>query len=90
MAKRRVSLDDFERKHKRPKAQLELPDEKQVWLTRPQAAAYLAMGVSTLAKLDMAGKGPPASHPTPNSVRYRREDLDLWMAAAKPVPQAAE
>jgi predicted DNA-binding transcriptional regulator AlpA len=92
MAKRK-SLDDFEQKHaakKKQKVQLDLPDENQVWLTAPQAAAYLNLGVSTLAKMRMGMTGPRWSSPRPNSVRYRVSELDRWMTECKPVKQAAE
>jgi predicted DNA-binding transcriptional regulator AlpA len=95
MAKRRISLDDWEEQHKapvkkRPKVKLDLPDENQVWLTPPQAAAYLRLGVSTLVKMRSAMTGPRWSSPRPNSVRYRKDELDRWMAECMPVKQAAE
>jgi Helix-turn-helix domain len=92
MAKRRISLDDFEQKQaakKRPKVKLNLPDENQVWLAPPQAAAYLGLGLSTLAKMRSTGLGPAWSQPCQNSIRYSRAALDAFMAS-KAVQQAAE
>ncbi len=71
MARKRKSLDQWEAEH--------VSNEPQTWFTRPQAAAYLSLGVSTLAKLDMEGKGPEACRPLANSVRYHRDALDSWM-----------
>lgn len=50
------------------------------WFTRKEAAAYLKLGESTLAKAFMSGDSPPAAK-IGRSVRYRRADLDAWMAA---------
>ncbi|WP_080654904.1 helix-turn-helix transcriptional regulator [Bradyrhizobium japonicum] len=48
------------------------------WLTRKQAAAYLKLGESTLAKLFVSGDGPPAIK-IGRSVRYLALDLNVWM-----------
>lgn len=53
-------------------------DEPQPWLTRREAAAYLRLGESTLAKLFISGAGPAAIK-IGKSVRYARNDLDKWM-----------
>jgi hypothetical protein len=103
MAKRRVSLDDFEQKQalkkkdglvkakrQRVKVQLDLPPENQIWLTPKQAAAVLSLGQSTLAKMRLAGAGPDFVRPCSNSVRYHREALNRWMASTMAVPEAAE
>jgi excisionase family DNA binding protein len=50
------------------------------WFTRREAASYLKLGESTLAKAFMSGDSPPAAK-VGRSVRYRRADLDAWMAA---------
>ncbi len=42
-----------------------------------EAALYLGMGVSTLAKLRIQGAGP-AFRKFGRSVRYSREDLRRW------------
>ncbi len=53
-----------------------------VWQTRKQAAAYLKLGESTLAKLFLSGDGPPAVK-IGRSVRYSITDLDNWMATRR-------
>jgi excisionase family DNA binding protein len=52
--------------------------EKTRWLTRKEAAEYLRLGESTLAKLFVSGDGPPAIK-VGRSVRYASSDLDGWM-----------
>ena len=59
------------------------------WLTPKEAAAFTGLGVSTLAKMRMAGEGPAFSRPLENAVRYERESLSAWMRS-KRVTQAAE
>jgi excisionase family DNA binding protein len=49
------------------------------WLTRKQAATYLKLGESTLAKLFVSGGGPPAIK-IGRAVRYSILDLDSWMS----------
>jgi excisionase family DNA binding protein len=56
--------------------------ERPHWLTRKEAAAYLRLGESTLAKLFVAGDGPPAIK-VGRSVRYASEDLDTWMGSRR-------
>jgi len=54
----------------------------QIWLTRKQAAAYLKLGKSTLAKLFVSGDGPPAIK-IGRSVRYSALDLNVWMSSRR-------
>lgn len=49
------------------------------YLTRPEAAEYLKLSVSYLAKLAVVGGGPTMIR-LGKSVRYRRRDLDAWAA----------
>jgi len=56
--------------------------QKSVWLTRKEAAGYLKLGESTLAKLFVSGDGPPAIK-IGRSVRYSHLDLNDWMAAKR-------
>ena len=51
----------------------------ETYYTREQAARYLTIGASTLAKLAMQGKGPRLVR-IGRACRYRRSDLDAWMA----------
>ncbi len=50
------------------------------YLTPRAAAIYLGTSPSTLAKLRLFGDGPPFTR-IGRAVRYRRRDLDAWMAA---------
>ncbi|TPQ42381.1 DNA-binding protein [Bradyrhizobium guangdongense] len=56
--------------------------EQSRWLTRKEAAAYLRLGESTLAKLFVSGDGPPAIK-VGRSVRYASGDLDAWMGSRR-------
>ena len=47
----------------------------------PEAARYLGLSVSTLAKMRLRGDGPPYSKAGPRIVIYDRADLDEWLAA---------
>jgi excisionase family DNA binding protein len=57
-------------------------EQKPVWLTRKEAAEYLKLGASTLAKLFVSGDGPPAIK-IGRSVRYSCADLNDWMVAKR-------
>lgn len=57
-------------------------DQRTNWLTRKEAAEYLKLGESTLAKLFVSGDGPPAIK-IGRSVRYSSSDLNQWMAAKR-------
>lgn len=54
----------------------------ETWLTRKEAAAYIKLGQSTLAKLFLTGDGPTAVK-VGRSVRYSIADLDNWMNLRK-------
>jgi hypothetical protein len=71
---KRMGLEEWEERHKAPAV-----PEPQTWFTPKQAAAYLNMGLSTLAKMRGAQEGPTWCAPRPNSVRYHRDALDSWM-----------
>ena len=49
-------------------------------LRPPEAAGYLRIAESTLAKLRM-GRDGPAFHKLGRAVVYDRADLDAWLAA---------
>ena len=49
-------------------------------LRPPEAAKYLGLAESTLAKLRM-GRDGPAFHKLGRAVVYDRADLDAWLAA---------
>ncbi|MDR6142367.1 excisionase family DNA binding protein [Microbacterium foliorum] len=57
----------------------ELPDVA----TRRQVAEFTQISVPTLARWASEGKGPKSIRPGGGSVlRYRREDVMAWLAAA--------
>jgi hypothetical protein len=47
-----------------------------------QAAEYLGVSQSYLAKFRVSGDGPVYSKPTPKLVLYRRRDLDAWATSS--------
>ncbi len=49
-------------------------------LRAPEAASYLRIAVSTLAKLRCYGGGPRFAKAGPRLVIYDRADLDAWLA----------
>lgn len=56
-----------------------LPD---AWLTQREAAAYLGVSTATLSHWTNRDDNPvPAHCPSPNVVRYRRSEMDDWLAA---------
>jgi excisionase family DNA binding protein len=57
---------------------IEKATEPPKWLTRKEAAGYLRLGESTLAKLFVSGDGPPAIK-VGRAVRYSSADLNQWM-----------
>jgi excisionase family DNA binding protein len=62
--------------------ELQVTGATETWLTRKEAAAYLKLGESTLAKLFVSGDGPPAIK-IGRSVRYSFVDLNEWMSAKR-------
>ncbi|WP_144055544.1 helix-turn-helix domain-containing protein [Octadecabacter antarcticus] len=50
-----------------------------LYLTSKEAAQYTSLSESYLAKLRMYGKGPRFLRVGARSIRYSRNDLDLWM-----------
>ena len=55
---------------------------EQIYLTAPEAAEYLGLSESYLAKLRMGtspNPGPRVVRVGPRAIRYRRQDLDAWM-----------
>ena len=49
------------------------------YLRPSEAAEYLGLAKSTLAKLRMDGSGPRWSKATTRAVVYARADLDAWI-----------
>ena len=84
MAKRKT-LDEWEARHK-------APAEPQTLFVPLQAAAYLNMGLSTLAKMRIAKTGEetgPAFFKIVEKVLYRKSDIDAWLES-KRVQQATQ
>ena len=52
------------------------------YLRTDDAARYVGLTVSTLAKQRLRGDGPPYSKVGPRIVVYARADLDDWIAAS--------
>ncbi len=58
-----------------------MPENYEMWRTE-QAAKYLNLSPSTLAKARLTGEGPQFLRlPGGRSIRYRKADLDAWAAA---------
>ena len=49
----------------------------------PDAAKYVGLSVSTLAKLRMAGQGPTFAKLGRRVVVYRLDDLDDWLTRSR-------
>jgi len=52
-------------------------------LRAPQAAAYLSLSPSTLAKMRLRGNGPIYYKAGPRIVIYDKIDLDAWLACQR-------
>ncbi len=52
-------------------------------LRTSEAAAYLGLAVSTLAKMRLRGDSPRYAKAGPRIVVYDIRDLDAWLAARK-------
>ena len=63
-------------------------DETREWLTLGQAAAFLGAAQSTLRKWADAGRLPTFYTPGGHR-RFRRDDLDAFLAGSRPAPAAA-
>lgn len=55
-------------------------DHLRCLLKPKEAAGYLGLGVSRLAKMRLAGSGPVYLKLTRRAVRYSIENLDRWAA----------
>ena len=57
---------------------------RNTWKLRaPEAAAYVGLSPSTLAKMRLRGDGPVYSKAGPRVVIYDKADLDAWLDAQK-------
>jgi excisionase family DNA binding protein len=50
-------------------------------LRAAEAARYLRVSRSTLAKWRKSGAGPPYHHCGPRLINYHRQEIDAWLAA---------
>jgi predicted DNA-binding transcriptional regulator AlpA len=57
-----------------------MPSEVHAMMTPQDAAAHLGLSVGRLAKMRLTGDTPPFAK-IGASVRYRRDDLDAWLAS---------
>jgi predicted DNA-binding transcriptional regulator AlpA len=48
-------------------------------LRAPEAAEYVRLSASTLAKMRLRGDGPRYSKAGPRIVIYQEDDLDAWL-----------
>ena len=53
-------------------------------LTTTKAAVVLGLSPRTLESLRVRGGGPIYFQVTPRAIRYRRSELDAWLAARRP------
>jgi excisionase family DNA binding protein len=53
---------------------------ESAWLSTPKTSGYMEIPVGTLYQWRMRGYGPPA-HRVGKHLRYRKSDIDAWMAA---------
>lgn len=52
-------------------------------LRAPEAARYVGLSASTLAKMRLRGDGPAYAKAGPRVVVYALQDLDAWLAGRK-------
>ena len=50
------------------------------WMTTQECAAYLQLTPERLYQMRKSGEGPHFCQPTHRTVRYRRADVDAWLA----------
>jgi hypothetical protein len=55
-------------------------DESRIMFWAIEAAAYMRLSRSTLAKWRMSGEGPPFHRYGRRLVYYLKQDLDKWVA----------
>jgi hypothetical protein len=54
-----------------------------VWMRHREAASYLGVSVWHLAAMRGRGDGPPYYRLGMRLIGYRRDDLDVWLAARR-------
>ncbi len=62
-----------------------IPEHPDALLHTAEAALLLGLSPRTLEAFRLRGGGPPYIAVTPKAVRYRRGDLEAWIAARRRV-----
>jgi len=62
-----------------------IPKHPAALLFTTEAAFLLGLSPRTLEALRLRGGGPPFIAVTPKAIRYRRQDLENWIAARRRV-----
>lgn len=60
-----------------------MPNPNATKLRAPDAATYVGLSPSTLAKMRLRGDGPVYSKAGPRIVIYDKLDLDAWLSAQR-------
>ncbi len=60
-----------------------IPDHPHALLFTAETAFLLGLSPRTLESLRLRGGGPPFVAVTPKAVRYRRCDIDAWVASRR-------
>jgi excisionase family DNA binding protein len=60
-----------------------------LWLTRREAAAYVQVSEATIGREVRSGRLRHARVGGRRSLRFRRDWIDDWLSAARPVEEAA-
>lgn len=63
--------------------QQQTPQAGRKYLRPHEAAAYLGLAASTIAKMRMSGDGPTFIKAGPKVVLYDQKDLDAWLENRK-------
>ena len=62
-----------------------IPKHSDALLFTTEAAFLLGLSPRTLEAFRLRGGGPPFIAVTPKAIRYRRQDLEKWIAARRRV-----
>jgi excisionase family DNA binding protein len=62
---------------------------QELWLTRREAAAYVQVSEATIGREVRSGRLRHARVGGRRSLRFRRDWIDDWLSAARPVEEAA-
>lgn len=62
---------------------------QELWLTRREAAAYVQVSEATIGREVRSGRLRHARVGGRRSLRFRRDWIDDWLSAARPVEEAS-